>query len=533
MEDTTPLNEPKPEFVGDTYISKRGYVIRKSDISSELYINLKIELRGRPLVDTKYNKGYKDTSFPVYIETKNKLYIPKIYGIKRFGKAKTETSNYIGEKWKYPDIVTFNGKLYENQQIACKRLLDELTNGTSGGILSLASGFGKTISCLYVLSQLKYKTIIIVNKISLMKQWEMEIKTFLPNASIGFIQGQKTVDTKDKDIIIAMLQSLSRIDYPDEIFDDIGVTVIDETHHISSPIFSKILTRLCSRYTIGLSATPNRSDGCEYVFKWFLGDIVYQSDCIRKGLPPIINVVKINSNDYKEITITNKTTGAQQIMYTNMLNDLIQMEKRNKLIIEIIKNYVYSENRKILVLSDRREHLKILYNLLDKANDVSFTYGLFVGQMKITDLEKSKACQVILATYQAFGEGVSERDLDTLILATPKKFIGHLKNVTKNESGKLEQIVGRIFRKEHVDKNPLIIDFNDDFSIYNSQFSQRKVFYKKHFQNVTFRNYKISLDDIIINEITFDKLQSNKKIKDKEQELVFNNKQLYTQCLLD
>jgi superfamily II DNA or RNA helicase len=516
------------EKLDNTYLSKRGYVIRKNDISSELYIDLKLQLRGKPLIDTKYNKGYNDTSFPVYIETKNKLYIPKVYGIKRFGKAKTETSNYIGEKWKYDNV--FNGNLYENQKIACKKLLDELLDGTGGGILSLASGFGKTISCLYVLSQLKYKAIIIVNKIALMKQWESEIKTFLPTANIGFIQGKKTVDTKDKDIIIAMLQSLSKISYPDEIFEDIGVTVIDETHHISSPVFSKILTRLCSRYTIGLSATPNRSDGCEYVFKWFLGDIVYQSDCVRKGLPPIINVVKIESNEYKEITVTNKVTGMQQIMYTNMLNDLIKMQKRNKLIIEIIKHYILNENRKILLLSDRREHLNILYKLLDNDINISFTYGLFVGQMKISELEKSKACQVILATYQAFGEGVSEKDLDTLILATPKKFIGHLKNVSKNESGKLEQIVGRIFRKEHTDKNPLIIDFNDDFSIYNSQFYQRKVFYKNHFQSVSFKNYNISIDDILLDDISFKKLLLQKKYQ-KDNEKKINN--VYTECLLD
>ena len=100
-----------------------------------------------------------------------------------------------------------------------------------------------------------------------------------------------------------------------------------------------------------------------------------------------------------------------------------------------------------------------------------------------------------MATYAAFGEGVSEKDLDTLLLTTPKKFIGHLKNTSKNESGKLEQILGRIFRKEHDERNPLIIDFADDFSVYKTQSAGRRNFYKNHFKHAIFENYSINLDE--------------------------------------
>jgi hypothetical protein len=186
------------------------------------------------------------------------------------------------------------------------------------------------------------------------------------------------------------------------------------------------------------------------------------------------------------------------------------MEKRNKLIIEIIKD-CRKENRKILVLSDRRNHLENFYNLLEKDTSVSFTYGLFVGSMKIIELEKSKACDVILATYAAFSEGVSEKDLDTLILTTPKKFIGHLKNATKNENFKIEQIVGRIFRKDHIERNPMIIDFQDNFSVFRAQGNSRKVFYKQHFKNVIFENNSINLDEH--DDIKIEYIKSNKKIE--------------------
>lgn len=389
-----------------------------------------------------------------------------------------------------------------------------------------------TTSCINVLSKLKTKTLVIVNKISLLKQWENEINAFLPDARVGIIQGQKNVDVDDKDIVIVMLQSLAKVEYPDTLFHSFGCTVVDEVHNIASRVFSTVLMKVCSRYTIGLSATPKRSDGCEYVFKWFIGDIVYQSKSERKGLPPVVNTLKISSSEYKEISSVNRINGQKQIQFTSMLSDLIQMPKRNKLLLEMIIHLVKDENRRILVMSDRREHVKEIKSLLDEDKRVDFTYGLFLGQMKISDLEKSKASQVILATYQAFGEGVSEKDLDTLILTTPKKFIGHLKTPTKNESGKLEQIVGRIFRKEHKDRSPLIIDLQDHFSVYKNQSRQRMAFYKEHFANVVFKEQNIDFDKVALESIHIDKLTTTKEVT-KQTDLDDNKEAaIYKECLL-
>lgn len=510
----------------DSYLSKNGYVLRKEFNSKDQIDSLKLELRGRPLQDSKYNSyNQKDTTFPLYIETKNKLYIPKMYGIKNYGQPESTTSSYAGKSW--DNDHEFVGNLYPLQINATGNLIDSLKL-CGGGILSLQTGGGKTFCALFVLSKLKVKTLIIVNKVALLKQWESEIKTCLPSANVGIIQGQKNIQVQDADIVISMLQSLAKIDYPPSLFQDFGCVCIDETHNVSSPIFSKVLMKICCKYTIGLSATPNRSDGCEYIFKWFLGDIVYKSNLERKGLHPIVNMVKIQTNEYKEVAIENKVTGQKQIQFTSMLSDLVCLTKRNKLIIAFIKQSIL-ENRKILVLSDRREHVKILKEMLDNDNQVTFTYGLFIGGMKFAQLEASKACQLILATFSAFGEGVSERDLDTLILVTPKKFIGHLKNSVKNESGKMEQYIGRIFRKEHTDKHPLIIDFNDDFSIYKSQTLQRKVFYKDHFPNVLLKEMFINLDDFDENDINYDSITVLKQSK-KEQAPSIN---IYNQCLLD
>ena len=502
-----------------SYLSKFGYVVKKESISIDELKYLKSTLIAKPLVDEKFGKP-GDNDYPVYIETKNKIYIPKLFGITRYGVPKM-SKEYIGKKWALPcagpneNPILFKGTLLEKQKEPVQNLLTAL-HDVGGGILAIKTGGGKTVSALNVVSQLQCKTLIVVNKISLMKQWENEIRTFLPDATIGFIQGQKNVNVIDCHIVIAMLQSLAKIDYPQELFNDYSVVIYDECHNITSKVFSKIFFKLTSKYTIGLSATPQRSDGCEYVLGWHIGNIIYQSPIeSRAGLPPIIKNLTISSSNYKEVTVTNKYTEEEQIQFTSMLSELIDMPKRNKLIVEMIKHYINVEDRKILLLTDRRNHVTELKKILDKDLSITFTYGVFVGSMKIADLEKSKSCQLILATYKAFSEGVSEASLNTLMLVSPKKFIGHLQKTkkvgAKKDSGQLNQIVGRIFRKTHTELNPMIIDFQDDFSIYRNQSKQRNVFYKQHFPNGIFIQQTINLDHHDEDDITIDSIHTKTK----------------------
>jgi len=507
------------------YLSKKGYVIKKESISNETLVDLKKTLIARPLVDSKYNFESTSPNYPIFIETKNKIYIPKMYGISKFGFPTNVLNNYNGVSW--DSNIQFNGNLYDNQLEPANVLINACKE-QGGGILSIQTGGGKSIIGLYVLSELKGKTIIVVNKIPLMNQWVSEIKTFLPNAKVGILQGLKNIDIHDKDIVVAMLQSLARIDYPDCFFDDYKIAVFDEVHNISSQMFSKVLFNLCSKYTIGLSATPNRSDGCEYVFKYHIGEIVYKSNEERKGKNVILKLLKIESKEYKEISTENKFTGQKQIQFTSMLSELIDMPKRNFLIIELIKQHIL-QNRKILVLSDRRNHLILLKNILDKEK-VTFTYGLFLGSMKQTDLLQSRNSQCILASFQAFGEGVSEKDLDTLILCSPKKYIGHMKTSIKNEGGKLNQICGRIFRRSHIERNPVIIDLQDQFSVYKNQAAQRRVFYKEHFKNGIFEEHSINLDEH--NEIKIENIKIKKSKVKKNQELE-NTANLLQYCIID
>ena len=61
--------------------------------------------------------------------------------------------------------------------------------------------------------KIKKKAIIFVQKTFLKNQWIERIQQFLPTARVGTIQGP-IIDIEDKDIVIAMIQSISMKEYP-------------------------------------------------------------------------------------------------------------------------------------------------------------------------------------------------------------------------------------------------------------------------------------------------------------------------------
>ena len=460
------------------YLSRKGYVVDKRAVN---VTELRKELYARPLCDEKYSPAH---GYPVYKETPNYMYIPKMYGIQKFGFPKClESYNGIGITFQ------FTGTLHERQCVLVDKLYTACIT-QHGGVLQAGTGIGKTVCALKVIEKLGGKTAVLVNKIPLMNQWKSEIKRFLPNARVGTVQG-KTVDVEDKDIVLVMIQSVSRQEYPENTFSSIRTLVVDEVHNLSSRVFSMILFQMTSKYTIGLSATPTRSDGCEYVFKWHLGDVAYKSEVTRGGLPVIVRTMKLESDEYRAVT-----DDSGNLQYTSMISELVSMKSRNLCIIHTLQSVLCDDNRrKVLLLSERKSHLNILMAM---AAAKGIGCGLFTGGMKQDKLDESRKCQVIMATFAAFSEGVSEESLDTLMLVTPKKYIGAgtqrpLKG--KQEKGVMVQVTGRILRKEHTERNPLIIDFQDQFSVYTSQSRGRNVFYKIHFKDGLFQSRNVQLGE--------------------------------------
>lgn len=450
-----------------TIYTKRGYAIVKHKFGFKDIHSCKQELTVTPFVNDDY--AAKVSPFPIYLESDKKLYLPKHYGFKKFGnpdEVKISKGTEIN--------VQFNGTLKEIQipivnafMLSCND--GDLSKQSNGGIISVPCGVGKTICALNIISRINRKTLVVVHKGFLMSQWERQIQNFLPSARIGVIQGSK-IDIKDKDIVIAMLQSISMKEYEPGTFDDFGLTIIDECHHIAAEVFSRALPKLNSYYSLGLSATPNRPDGLSKVFHMYLGPMIYRIEK-RDDKKVRVNKIKFYDKDNKNYT-KEELTSIGKLCVSRMINNISDNFKRNVLINSIIKNLV-EEGRKILVLSDRREHLNLFYELVKSYA----TVGYYIGGMKQRALDISEKCQVILGTYPMSSEGLDIPDLDSVIFTTPKSNI--------------EQSIGRIIRKNH-SVVPLAFDIVDMFSVFSRQYEKRDKIYRK----LEYEIYELTVDKL-------------------------------------
>jgi len=411
-------------------LSTNGYSISKASLKPEEIEKIKKELTMKPKVnfDMGNNKDAEEVVFELYRETDKRIYIPRYYGLVNYGVPKVLKLPSSGAG---ADIsVGFVGKLREAQMEPVNNFLEAARNPRKmGGIISVPCGFGKTIMSLYIACALKKKTMFISHKDFLNQQFIETVKEFAPAASIGIIK-QNKVDVENKDFIIASLQSLAMRDYDSKIFEDIGFVIIDEVHHTGAQVFCRAFKKLNTPIILGLSATLNRKDGMRKVFEYYIGGSVY-SVKNKEYTDVIVNIHKYYVPDIEYSAIKKMWNGKENI--AAMINNICSYKPRTEYIIAILIEILKNEpDRRVLILSERRNQLKSIEDYIVEKNIANKDYGYYVGGMKQEQLNVSSGKQIILATFQLASEGFNVPTLNTVIFASPISDI-HLRFYNNNK----------------------------------------------------------------------------------------------------
>jgi superfamily II DNA or RNA helicase len=179
----------------------------------------------------------------------------------------------------------------------------------------------------------------------------------------------------------------------------------------------------------------------------------------------IVNLHKYYVHDLDYSYVKTMYNGSPNIV--GMVNNICSFKPRTQFIINLLKEVLKKEpERKILILSERKNQLKDLEEFIK--NDEIASYGYYVGGMKMSDLDISATKQIILATYQMSSEGLNIPTLNTVILASP--------------IGDIQQSVGRILREKKNERKyvPLCIDIYDNFSLFKFKGNKRIKYYKSN-----------------------------------------------------
>lgn len=360
-----------------------------------------------------------------------------------------------------------NIKLYDYQKDAVNEAL-RLKNG----IIVMPCGSGKTQTALELVAQIGGKCLWLTHTQDLLNQSMNRAKAcFNVNPSFfGTITGGKV---NIGAITFATVQTMCKLDLS-KYRDDFDIIIVDECHKcIGSPTnvmqFYKVLTNLNCRYKFGLTATPKRADGLEKSMFALLGDIIIEisKERVAETTCPV-EVWFVETGYMPNLDVV--LAGDGTINYSSLIDDLTHNEER----FDFISNYINSLPIKEpkLVLANRVEYLEKL-NKEYNGNHFCLS-GL--GNSKKAKEERKEALKklnngeidCLFATYQLAKEGLDVPNLRYVIFATPEK-----------DETTVTQSAGRVGREAEGKNKGIVIDFVDNFGMYQGWKKKRLNVYKK------------------------------------------------------
>lgn len=367
----------------------------------------------------------------------------------------------ITQSWTEEIISNIKTREYQEENI---KLAIEKEQAT----IIVPAGGGKTEIALEIITRLRQNVIILVHTDALLKQWVRRIKETL-NYDAGVIQGERF---EVKSITIASVMTLIRREMSEEFCNYYGCVIVEEAHHCPSSTFDELVQKFPAKYRFGITADAKRKDGLEKYLFAVCGDpisIVNTQDLTRDGfimLPTIIPVYskfKVPEDMYRDwIYISGKIS----------VN-----KKRNELIFKTIKKILEEKNLKILILSDRKKHLKHIFNHLpremkEKAKIITADVNKNTIQ-EILELFRDNIINILLATQLA-DEGIDIPSLDCVILAFPSR-----------SRTKIIQRVGRVQRMFLGKERAIVYDIVDiEVPTLKRQYNVRRAIYNELGYNV-------------------------------------------------
>ena len=348
-------------------------------------------------------------------------------------------------------------ELRDYQQEATENLQKMREDGKTIALLYHATGVGKTITAATDAKAVGGRTLFLVNALKLASQAKETFAKVWPEATLGEYTGSQKDMTQT--VIFATVQSISK-DLEKFSPTDFDYLIVDECHHAAANTYQKIFTYFHPKFILGLTATPERSDG-EDMLELFQ-NVAHKMDlktAVERGVLVPIRCIRVKTNiDLTDVRINGIKYNSQD------LESKLFIPERNQLIVDTYLKYVNGKKTVIFCASvdHAAEIAKLLRDSGVKAEAVSGRDRVEVREKILKDYETGSTN--VLCACDLLNEGWDSPHTTVLFMARP----------TMSKTIYLQQL-GRGTRCCPGKEDLLVVDFVDNANMFNMPYSLHRV----------------------------------------------------------
>ncbi len=358
-----------------------------------------------------------------------------------------------------------NLELRKHQMEALRSLEQMRDNSETIALLYHATGTGKTVTAVMDAKRCGGRVFFLAHTQELVNQATETFRRLWPNTTVGrFIESIKQPNAH---VVCGSVQSvaLHLDDFKDDAFDYL---IVDEAHHASADTYQKVLAYFKPSFTLGLTATPERTDDNQVILDIFK-NTAHKLDiqtAVEIGELVSVRCIRIHTN----IDLTKVRFNSVQYNIRD-LESKIYVPERNKLIVDTWMQYVQSK-RTVVFCASVKHAEQIAAMFCERGiRAVAVSGGMKQSERKeFQERFVNREIQVLCAC-DLLNEGWDCPEIEVLFMARP----------TMSKVLYTQQL-GRGMRLFEGKESLMVFDFVDNASQYNMPQSLHRLFKLKEYQ---------------------------------------------------